>query len=209
MKKLTSAQIIRQKRINVFKENKRGYYSLWIFSFIFIITLFSEFIANDKPLLIKYKNNFYTPVFISYSETIFGGDFESEADYRDPYVQDLILKDGYIVWPLIKYSYTTIKIDSEEAFPSAPSVDNILGTDDQGRDVLSRVMYGFRISVLFGLILTIFSSIIGVMVGAVQGYYGEIKSFLDLCEGKSTENISSLESLKGTFDVVEELKKRA
>ncbi|NQY52628.1 MAG: ABC transporter permease [Campylobacteraceae bacterium] len=172
MKKLTSAQIIRQKRINVFKENKRGYYSLWIFSFIFIITLFSEFIANDKPLLIKYKNNFYTPVFISYSETIFGGDFESEADYRDPYVQDLILKDGYIVWPLIKYSYTTIKIDSEEAFPSAPSVDNILGTDDQGRDVLSRVMYGFRISVLFGLILTIFSSIIGVMVGAVQGYYG-------------------------------------
>ena len=137
MKKLTSAQIIRQKRINVFKENKRGYYSLWIFSFIFIITLFSEFIANDKPLLIKYKNNFYTPVFISYSETIFGGDFESEADYRDPYVQDLILKDGYIVWPLIKYSYTTIKIDSEEAFPSAPSVDNILGSDDQGRDVLS------------------------------------------------------------------------
>lgn len=167
-----SMQTIRQKRINVFKANKRGYYSLWIFSFLFIVTLFSEFIANDKPLLISYKNEFYSPIFKTYSETDFGGDFESEADYKDEYVQELIQEQGYIVWAPIRYSYDTIKTDSEESFPSAPSAENLLGTDDQGRDVMARIMYGFRISVLFGLALTIFSSIIGVMVGATQGYYG-------------------------------------
>ena len=167
-----SMQTIRQKRISVFKANKRGYYSLWIFSFLFIVTLFSEFIANDKPLLISYKNEFYTPIFKTYSEQNFGGDFESEADYRDEYVQELIQNDGYIVWPLIRYSYNTIKTDSDQAFPSAPTSENLLGTDDQGRDVMSRIMYGFRVSVLFGLALTIFSSIIGIIVGATQGYYG-------------------------------------
>ena len=167
-----SMQTIRQKRISVFKANKRGYYSLWIFSFLFIVTLFSEFIANDKPILISYKNEFYTPIFNVYSEQNFGGDFESEADYRDEYVQELILKEGYILWPIIRYSYDTIKTDSEVAFPSSPTSENLLGTDDQGRDVLARIMYGFRISVFFGLALTIFSSIIGVFVGAVQGYYG-------------------------------------
>lgn len=169
---MNSMQTIRQKRINVFKANKRGYYSLWIFSFLFIITLFSEFIANDKPILISYKNEFYMPVFKSYSETDFGGDFESEADYKDEYVQELIQNSGYIIWAPIRYSYDTIKTDSKEAFPSAPSSQNLLGTDDQGRDVLARIMYGFRISILFGLALTIFSSIIGIIVGATQGYYG-------------------------------------
>ena len=169
---MDSIQTIRQKRISVFKANKRGYYSLWVFSFLFIFTLFSEFIANDKPLLISYKSDFYTPIFKTYSEQDFGGDFESEADYRDEYVQELIQENGYIIWPLIRYSFDTIKTDSQEAFPSAPSSENILGTDDQGRDVMARIMYGFRISVLFGLALTIFSSIIGVFVGATQGYYG-------------------------------------
>lgn len=134
--------------------------------------MFSEFIANDKPILISYKNEFYTPIFNVYSEQDFGGDFESEADYRDEYVQELIQEEGYIIWPIIRYSYDTIKIDSEVAFPSPPTSENLLGTDDQGRDVLARIMYGFRISVFFGLALTILSSIIGVFVGATQGYYG-------------------------------------
>lgn len=167
-----SVKKIRQKRIAVFKANKRGYYSLWIFSFLFILTLFSEFIANDKPVLISYKNEFYMPIFKTYAEKDFGGDFESEADYKDEYVQELINESGYMIWPLIRYSYNTIKIDSQEAFPSAPNSENLLGTDDQGRDVLARIMYGFRVSVLFGLALTIFSSIIGLFVGATQGYYG-------------------------------------
>ena len=160
-------QSIRDKRIAVFKSNKRGYYSLWVFSIIFSLTLFAEFIANDKPLFVKYNNDYYMPVFNEYAETVFGGEFESEADYKDEYVQDLINENGYLVWPLIPYSYHSIKLDAKEAFPSAPSLENYLGTD-----VLSRVIYGFRISILFGLLLTIFSSIIGVMVGAVQGYYG-------------------------------------
>jgi len=165
-------QSIREKRITVFKNNKRGYYSLWIFSIIFVFTLFAEFIANDKPLLVKYNNDFYLPVFNEYSETVFGGEFESEADYKDEYVQELINEKGYMLWPFIRYSYHTVKLDSKEAFPSKPSLENYLGTDDQGRDVLSRIIYGFRISILFGLLLTLFSSLIGVMVGAVQGYYG-------------------------------------
>ncbi|RBQ31926.1 ABC transporter permease [Arcobacter sp. FW59] len=165
-------QTIMQKRVSVFKANKRGYYSLWIFLFLFIITLFSEFIANDKPIFVSYKNELYFPIFKLYSEKEFGGEFESEADYKDEYVQELINEAGYIVWVPIKYSYNTIKKDSSEAFPSPPSNENILGTDDQGRDVLARIMYGFRISVLFGITLTVFSSIIGIFVGAVQGYYG-------------------------------------
>lgn len=165
-------QSIKEKRIAVFKSNKRGYYSLYIFCFLFFITLFSEFIANDKPLYISYKNQSYFPIINSYSEKSFGGDFESEADYKDEFVQELINKEGYMIWPIIPYSYDTIKLDSKLSFPSAPSYENLLGTDDQGRDVLARIMYGFRISILFGLSLTILSSIIGVFVGATQGYYG-------------------------------------
>ncbi|MCJ8327315.1 MAG: ABC transporter permease [Campylobacterales bacterium] len=183
---------ILEKRINIFKNNKRAYYSLWVFSFLFIITLGAEFIANDKPIFLKYKNEIYMPVFNSYAETTFGGDFESEADYRDEYVQELINKDGYMIWPLIRYSYHTVKLDSEEAFPSAPSLNNLLGTDDQGRDVMARIIYGFRISILFGLILTIFSSIIGVAAGAVQGYYG---GYIDLFGQRFIEIWSGLPTL--------------
>ena len=183
---------IKQKRIKVFKNNKRGYYSLIIFLFLFFITLFSEFIANDKPLLISYKNEFYTPIFKVYSEQTFGGDFLSEADYKDEYIQKLILNHGYMIWPFIKYSYHTIKMDSDLEYPSPPSSENLLGTDDQGRDVMARILYGFRISILFGLALTIISSIIGVGVGAIQGYYG---GKIDLFGQRFIEIWSGLPSL--------------
>ncbi len=163
---------VKQRRIKVFKANKRGYYSLILFLFFFFVSLFAEFIANDKPLLIKYEKSYYFPIFKSYSEKQFGGDFESEADYKDSFVIELIEKKGFMVYAPIRYSFDTIKKDSNEAYPSPPSKENLLGTDDQGRDVLARIIYGFRISVLFGLTLTFFSSVIGVIVGAVQGYYG-------------------------------------
>lgn len=162
-----------QKRLHHFKSNKRGFYSLLIFGFLFIITLFAEFIANDKPLLISYEGRLLCPLFKMYPETTFGGDFETETVYRDPYVKDLIAaKGGWMIWPLIPYSYNTINYDLPSPAPSAPTTENWLGTDDQGRDVLARLIYGFRISVLFGLVLTFLSSIIGVMAGGTQGYFG-------------------------------------
>lgn len=164
---------LNRRRWRNFKANRRGYWSLWLFLFLFVSSLFAEFIANDKPLFVSYHHSIYLPVFNSYPETAFGGEFETEADYRDPYVKDLIEKGGgYIVWPLIPFSYNTINLNLETPAPSAPSAVNWLGTDDQGRDVLARLIYGFRISVLFGLVLTFFSSIIGVAAGAVQGYFG-------------------------------------
>ena len=164
---------LNQRRWANFKANRRGYWSLWIFLVLFVVTLFAEFIANDKPLLVSFEGDFYYPVFVSYPETDFGGDFPTEADYRDPYVMDLIEEaGGWAIWPPIRYSYQTINLDPPTPAPSPPSGENWLGTDDQSRDVMARLIYGFRISVLFGLTLTIFSSIIGVSAGAVQGYYG-------------------------------------
>lgn len=165
---------INQRRLANFKANKRGYWSLWIFLALFIFALGAELVANDKPLLLKYKDELYVPVLYDYYETQFGGDFESPADYKDPYIQDLITQEGqgWIVWPLIRYNYRTINYDLSVPAPSPPTSENWLGTDDQGRDVLARVIYGFRISVLFALVLTIVSSVIGVVAGAVQGYYG-------------------------------------
>jgi len=187
---------LNQRRWQNFKGNRRGYWALWIFSVLFAISLFSELIANDKPLMVKYDGKLYWPIFISYPETAFGGDFETVADYRDPYLQKLIAdKNGSILWPPIRYSYKTHNLDLPTPAPSKPTwllteeqckpvVEkkglkgcsdleyNWLGTDDQGRDVVARLLYGFRISVLFGLILTIISSIIGVTAGGVQGYFG-------------------------------------
>lgn len=164
---------LNQRRWVNFKANRRGYWSLWIFLVLFFLTLFSEFIANDRPLLVKYDGNFYSPVFVVYPETIFGGEFETEADYRDPFVKELIeKKNGHIYWPLIRYRYDTINLDLPVPAPAPPSADNWLGTDDQGRDVVARLLYGFRISVLFGLTLTIISSVVGVIAGAIQGYFG-------------------------------------
>ena len=158
---------INQERWNRFKANKRGVVSLWIFLTLFVLTLFSELLANDKPLLIRFDGKWFVPVFRQYSEIDFGGDFEVEADYRDPYVSDLIKEKGWILWPLIPYSYDTINYDLPSPAPSPPTKNNWLGTDDKGRDVLARLLYGFRISVLFGLTLTVISSIIGIIVGSV------------------------------------------
>lgn len=181
-----------KRRLSQFRANKRGFYSFWIFAALLLVCLFAEFIANDKPMLVKYDNAFYTPVFKSYPETAFGGDFETEADYRDNYVQELIAKKGWMLWPPIRFSYDTIAYDLPEPAPSKPTANNILGTDDQGRDVAARVIYGFRLSVIFGLILTIISSIVGITAGAVQGFYG---GKTDLIMQRLIEIWSSLPSL--------------
>jgi microcin C transport system permease protein len=163
---------LNQRRLANFKANRRGYVSFWIFLVLFTLTLFAEVIANDKPLLLRFDGRWYVPLFVSYPETAFGGDFATEANYRDPYVIDLIEAKGWMLWPPIRYSYTTINRDLPVPAPAPPSAENWLGTDDQGRDVLARLIYGFRISVLFGLTLTGLSSVIGVAAGAVQGYFG-------------------------------------
>ena len=163
---------LNKRRLQNFKSNKRGFYSFWIFSFLFIVSIFADFIANDKPLLIKFDQEYYFPIINEYPETIFGGDFETEADYRDPYVIKLIEDKGWIIMPLIPYTYNTIIRDLDVPAPAPPSKKNWLGTDDQARDVLARLIYGFRISILFGFTLTFFSMIIGVSAGAIQGYFG-------------------------------------
>ncbi len=163
---------ITRRRLRAFRSNRRAFWSLWIFLFIFLASLGAELIANDRPLLVYFDGAFYAPVVNTYPETVFGGDFETEAAYRDPYVQDLINAKGWMIWPPIRYSYRTINYDLPVPAPAPPSAENWLGTDDQGRDVLARIIYGVRLSVLFGLTLTLGSSVIGVSVGAVQGYYG-------------------------------------
>lgn len=181
-----------KRRLAQFRANKRGYYSFWMFLFLLAVCLFAEVIANDKPILVKFDNHFYTPFLAQYPETTFGGDFETETDYRDPFVQELIDAKGWVLWPPIRFSYDTISYSLPEPAPSKPTGVNILGTDDQGRDVAARVIYGFRISVVFGLILTIISSIIGITAGAFQGYYG---GKLDLFMQRVIEVWSSLPSL--------------
>ena len=161
-----------RRRLMNFRSNRRGFWSLWIFLGLFTITLFAEFVANDKPLLVRYDSKFYFPIFYEYHETVFGGFLPTEADYRDPEVAELIRAKGWMVFPIVPYSYDTINYNLPVPAPAPPSRDNWLGTDDQGRDVVARLIYGFRISVLFGLILTLLSSIVGVMAGAVQGYFG-------------------------------------
>jgi microcin C transport system permease protein len=164
--------VIGRRRLAAFVANRRGFWSLWIFLALFLITLFAELVANDKPLLLRYDGAFYVPVFRAYPETTFGGFFETEADYTDPEVVRMIEAKGWLLWPLIPYSYDTIAHDLPTPAPSPPTAQNWLGTDDQARDVLARLIYGFRISVLFGLALTLTSSVIGVAAGAVQGYFG-------------------------------------
>ena len=184
---------LNKRRLRAFKANRRGYYSFIVFTTLFLVTLFAEFIANDKPFLVKYDGAYYTPIFKMYTEKQFGGEFETEADYRDPEVQRLIHeKGGWMVWPLIPYSYRTIKLDLPVPAPAPPSWDNWLGTDDQGRDVLARVIYGFRISVLFGLTLTFFSALIGVTAVAVQGFFG---GWTDLIFQRFIEILRSLPEL--------------
>ena len=207
---------LNRRRWQNFKRNRRGYWSFWIFIVLFVVSLFAELIANDRPFLIKMDGKLYFPAFITYSETTFGGDFETAADYRDPFLQKLIAdKGGTMVWPLIRYSYDTHNLDLPTPAPSKPTwmlteadcktvVDkkglsgcrdleyNWLGTDDQGRDVLARLIYGFRISVLFGLSLTIASSMIGIAAGGIQGYFG---GWIDLLFQRFIEIWSAIPSL--------------
>ncbi len=162
-----------RRRWENFKANKRGYWSLWIISSMVVLSMFAEFIANDAPLVMSYKGELYFPVLFEYPETEFGGVFETEAEYLEPFVKDLIRDgDGWWVFPPIQFSYETIDLYTEGAVPEAPSTRHWLGTDDIGRDVTARIIYGFRLSVLFGLALTFFSSLIGIAVGATQGYFG-------------------------------------
>jgi microcin C transport system permease protein len=186
---------LNQRRLRNFRANKRGYWSLVIFSILFVLSLFAEFIANDRPILVSYKGELLAPVFFHYPEEKFGG-FLPRTDYRDPTIQAEIDAHGWALWPLIRYSYNTVNNEIPDPAPAKPfwlydkekrceryakGVNdpgctlgnwNWLGTDDQARDVVARLIYGFRISVLFGLILTIISSIIGVIAGAIQGYFG-------------------------------------
>jgi microcin C transport system permease protein len=214
-KRIAISPLNKRRWLN-FKANRRGYWSLWIFLVLFILSLVAEFIANDKPFYVRADGKSYFPAIFTYSETDFGGDFETAADYRDPFLQKLIAeKGGFMIWPPIRYSYNTHNLDLPTPAPSKPTwlltekecepvvkkkgltscrdlEYNWLGTDDQGRDVVARMIYGFRISVLFGLILTIISSIIGVAAGAVQGYFG---GWTDLLFQRFIEIWTSIPSL--------------
>jgi microcin C transport system permease protein len=207
---------VNKRRWQNFKANRRGYVAFWIFMVLFVVTLFAEFLANDKPFLIRLEGRNYFPVFVTYPETAFGGEFETAADYRDPYLKQLIAeKGGTIYWPPIRYSYDTHNLNLPTPAPSKPTwmltdaeckpaaekiggkgcADleyNWVGTDDQGRDIAARLIYGFRISVLFGLVLTIISSVIGVAAGAVQGYFG---GWTDLLFQRFIEIWTSIPSL--------------
>lgn len=163
---------ITQARIEKFKQNRLGYFCFILFIILFILSLAAELIANERPLLVKYEQHYYLPVLKTYPETTFGGVFETEADYRDPVVQHLIDEKGWAIWPILRYSPQTPNLDLAVPVPSPPTAENWLGTDDQGRDVLTRLLYGLRISLVFGLALTVFASFIGIIVGAIQGYYG-------------------------------------
>jgi microcin C transport system permease protein len=161
-----------RRRLDAFCANRRGFWSLWIFLALFVTSLFAEFIANDRPIVIHFDGGWYFPIFRNYPETAFGGVFPTAADYRDPEVKQLINAKGWMIWPPIPFSYNTINYNLPSPAPSPPSRVDWLGTDEEGRDVLARLIYGFRISVLFGLSLTLASSVIGVAAGAVQGYFG-------------------------------------
>ncbi|SDI74670.1 ABC transporter permease [Lutimaribacter saemankumensis] len=195
---------LNQRRWRNFRRNRRAFWSLIVFSVLFGLSLFAEFIANDKPILVQYRGEYYTPIFRFYPETAFGGDFQTEADYRDPVVQCLIetggtdacfdepedliedaqdgvidgseIAKGWALWPPLPYSYDTT-VDRPGAAPLPPNDQNLLGTDDTKRDVLARVIYGFRLSILFTLIVTTLASIIGIIAGALQGFFG---GWLDL-----------------------------
>jgi microcin C transport system permease protein len=207
---------INKRRWANFRSHKRGWWSFWIFLVLFIASLFAEVIANDKPFLVSYEGRWYYPAIVRYAETTFGGDFETEADYRDPFLKELIEKSGgFMIWPPIRYSYNTHNLDLPTPAPSPPTwtlteeqckpvverkglsscrdlEQNWLGTDDQGRDVLARIIYGFRLSVLFGLTLSIVSSVIGIAAGAVQGYLG---GWTDLLFQRFIEIWTSIPSL--------------
>ncbi|MBF0219000.1 MAG: ABC transporter permease [Gammaproteobacteria bacterium] len=156
-----------------FCRNRRGYVSLWLFMLLFGISLFAEILSNDRPLLVQYQGEYYFPLWVSYPETTFGGDFYTETDYLDPYIRERFSEaDNWAIYPLNPYSYNTINYFFQHPNPAAPTAQHLLGTDDRGRDVLARLLYGFRLSVLFALLLTIIGTVIGIAAGALQGYFG-------------------------------------
>ena len=160
---------IKRRRIAQFRANRRGMISLVLFGAMFFISLFAEFLANDRPIVVRYDGAFYWPVFRDYPETVFGGDLPANAVYTDVELQHMIAAKGWMLWPLLPYRYDTRATGQELNALQFPSAQHPLGTDDQARDVLARVIYGFRVSVLFGLTLTVLSSIVGIAAGAVQG----------------------------------------
>src|SRR5262245_41019719 len=186
---------LNERRWHLFKSHRRGFWSLWIFLVLFAISVFAPLLTNDRPVLVSYKGELLFPTFNEYPEEKFGG-FLARTDFRDPFIQDEIKANGWMIWPPIRYSYNTVNNELPSPAPSRPAFQmsreeacakypqgvsdpncvagnlNWLGTDDQGRDVMARLIYGFRISVFFGLILTFISSIVGVAAGAVQGYFG-------------------------------------
>lgn len=156
-----------------FKSNRRGYVSLWVFLVLFVLSLCAEMISNDKPLLVAYQGEYYFPIVKNYPETVFGGDFASETDYNDPFIVERITSEGNWAWfPLNRYSFNSINYFAELPNPAPPSQHNLVGTDDRGRDVLARLIYGFRISVLFAMALTLVGTLVGILAGALQGYLG-------------------------------------
>ncbi|WP_420476411.1 ABC transporter permease [Noviherbaspirillum sp. ST9] len=155
-----------------FKQNRRGYWSLVIFCVLFGVSLLAEIVSNDKPLAVRYNGQIMFPIVQTYSEKVFGGDFDTPADYLDPFIQEQFARDGnWAIYPINRYSYNTLNYFAKSPNPAPPSGDNWLGTDDRGRDVFARLLYGFRVSVLFGLALTITGIILGVLTGAIQGYF--------------------------------------
>ena len=181
-----------KQRWNKFKANRRGFYAFIVFCVVLVLTSMADFIANDKPVIVRYDGQWYFPVFRQYPETTFGGTFKTTADYKDPYLQKKINEKGFFIMPPIEYSYDTINYNLPTPAPSAPTRENWLGTDDLGRDVLARLIYGMRYSLLFGLLLTALSSAIGIFAGAVQGYFG---GSLDLFAQRFLEIWGSLPQL--------------
>lgn len=169
---LSKTSPLNQRRWQLFKANRRAWWALWAFLLMFGISLVAELVANDKPLLVSHAGELYFPLVTDYPETAFGGDLPLAADFRDRYLLDLIQQDGWVIWPLIPFSHETINYNLTQPAPAPPSSENWLGTDDQGRDVLARVIYSLRLSIIFALLLTLGSSLVGVFVGAIQGYYG-------------------------------------
>lgn len=181
-----------QRKTAAFYSNKRACFSLVIFLIIFFISMFSELIANDKPYVVKYQGNIYFPIIKTYDETTFGGDFPTPADYKDPYIVNNIKNNGWMIMPLIPFSFNTVDYNLNSPTPAPPSSKHLLGTDDEGRDILARILYGIRLSVIFAFLLTFVSSIIGVFIGAIQGYFG---GKIDICFQRFLEIWESLPQL--------------
>ncbi|CCF81170.1 Oligopeptide transport system permease protein OppC (TC 3.A.1.5.1) [Helicobacter bizzozeronii CCUG 35545] len=169
---------LQTRRWQAFRANKRAFWALVVFVVLFVLSLGAELWVNDKPLFIYKDHRAYFPIFKDYPESTFGGDFYTSTDYSDPYVKDHLLKNAFVIHPLIPYSYDTIIMDLQQPAPTPPSLKHWLGTDDQARDVLARLVYGYRISILFGLVLSLGSVVLGVVIGAFQGYYGGLLDLL-------------------------------